>query len=118
MYANKLLDAYKEAKNYIQDKQIAHDLGISKQKISNIRSGTRQLTDNEAIFLAENANVDAHEALIYLAADRAKDFKAKSLWNDITAKLSSQGFSGLSLGITAFIALSDPEVQCALCKLC
>ena len=118
MYANKLLDAYKEAKNYIQDKQIAHDLGISKQKISNIRSGVRQLTDKEAIFLAENANIDPHEALIYLAADRAKDFKAQKIWQDITAKLSSQGFQRLSLGITGFLAFTEPKLQCALCTLC
>ena len=41
MYQNKLLDAYKEAQNYIQDKQIAHDLGLSRQKISAIKSGAR-----------------------------------------------------------------------------
>lgn len=118
MYANKLLDAYKEAKNYIQDKQIAHDLGISKQKISNIRNGVRQLTDAEAIFLAENANIDIHEALIYLAADKAKSFKAQRAWQDITAKLSSQGFRGLTLGFTGVLALSSPKIQCALYGLC
>lgn len=105
MYANKLLDSYKEAKNYIQDKQIAHDLGISKQKISAIRNGKRYLTETEAIFLAEAANIDIHEALIYLAADKADTFKAQKAWQDITAKLSSQGFQGLTLGLTGFLAL-------------
>lgn len=114
MYANKLLDAYKEAKNYIQDKQIAHDLGISKQKLSNIRNGIRQLTDSEAIFLAENANIDIHEALIYLAADKAKSYKAQQAWADIVAKLSSQGFRRLVLGFTGFLALSEPKIQYAL----
>ncbi|MEL6117809.1 DUF3693 domain-containing protein (plasmid) [Photobacterium sp. SP02] len=114
MYANQLLDAYKEAKNYIQDKQIAHDLGISKQKISNIRSGVRQLTDSEAIFLAESANIDVHEALIFLAADKAKSFKAQRIWQDITAKLKSQGIKGLALGMTGFVALNHPQVKYAL----
>ncbi|KLV01639.1 antirepressor, partial [Photobacterium ganghwense] len=114
MYANKLLDAYKEAKNYLQDKQIAHDLGISKQKLSNIRSGIRQLTDTEAIFLAENANIDPHEALIFLAADKAKDYKAQQIWNDITAKLSRQGFRGLALGMAGILAFNNPKLQCAL----
>ncbi|MGF1887458.1 DUF3693 domain-containing protein [Photobacterium profundum] len=117
MYANQLLDAYKEAKNYVQDKQIAHDLGISKQKMSNVRSGARQLTDNEAIFLAENSNIDVHEALIFLAADKAKTHKAQQIWQDITAKLSSQGFERLSLGITGFMAFGIGVRQYALCTI-
>ena len=42
-------------------------------------------------FLAEQANIDPDEALIYLVADRARDFKAQQIWNDITAKLISLG---------------------------
>jgi len=118
MYANKLLDAYKQAKSYIQDKQIAHDLAISPQKVSKIRKGERYLTDEEAIFLAESTNIDTHEALIFLAADKAKNFKAQQIWQDITAKLSSQGFRGLTLGFTGFLALTEPKLQCALCTLC
>ncbi|MGR2769521.1 DUF3693 domain-containing protein [Photobacterium ganghwense] len=118
MYADKLLDAYKEAKNYIQDKQIAADLGISKQKISGIRNGTCYLTENEAIFLAEATNIDIHEALIYLAADKAKSYKAQRAWADITAKLSRQGFRGLALGMTGLLVFNNPKVQYALCTLC
>ncbi len=29
MYQSELLDAYKKAKNYVQDKQIAHDLNVN-----------------------------------------------------------------------------------------
>ncbi|WP_064608518.1 DUF3693 domain-containing protein [Photobacterium sp. J15] len=118
MYANKLLDAYKTSKNYIQDKQIAADLGISKQKISGIRNGSCYLTENEAIYLAEQTNIDIHEALIYLAADKAKSHKAQQAWKDITAKLSSQGYWGLVLGFTGFLALHEPELECALYRLC
>ncbi|KJG29189.1 hypothetical protein C0W92_00005 [Photobacterium angustum] len=115
MDTNQLLDAYKSAKNYVQDKQIALDLGISKQKLSAIRNGQRHLTDNEVIFLAENTNIDPHTALIFQAAERAKSFKAQQLWKDITAKLSSQGFAGLSLGITGFLAFGLIMPQYALC---
>ncbi|MGR5142076.1 DUF3693 domain-containing protein [Photobacterium sp. DNB23_23_1] len=118
MYQNQLLNAYKQAKNYIQDKQIAHDLGVGASRISEFRNGKRHMSDTQAIFLAEHANIDPHEALIYLAADRAKDFKAQQIWADITAKLSSQGFRGLTLGLTGFLALSEPKIQCALCILC
>ncbi|KHT63733.1 antirepressor [Photobacterium gaetbulicola] len=118
MYQNQLIDAYKTAKNYIQDKQVAHDLGIPKQRISEYRNGKRHMSDTQAIFLAENANIDIHEALIYLAADKAKDHKAQQAWQDITAKLSNQGFRGLVLGLTGFLALVPTTSQYALCTLC
>ncbi|MDF2186298.1 DUF3693 domain-containing protein [Grimontia hollisae] len=118
MFANTLLDAYKQAKNYVQDKQIAHDLNLSKQQISNIRHGLRYLSDKEALFLCEGAKIDPHEALIYLAADRAKDCKAKQIWQDITAKLNSQGFQQLSLSIVGFLALDTSTIKYALCILC
>ncbi|WP_415721580.1 DUF3693 domain-containing protein [Photobacterium ganghwense] len=115
MYINKLLDKYKTAKNYIQDKQIAADLGIDTAKLSRIRKGERYLTENEAIFLAEQTNTDIHEVLIYLAADRAKTYKAQQAWADITAKLSRQGFRGLALGMAGILAFNNPKLQCALC---
>ncbi len=72
MYTNELLDAYKKAKNYIQDKQVAHDLGLSRQKISAIRNGQRYLSENEALFLAKEIGADTESVLVYLAADKAK----------------------------------------------
>lgn len=117
MYQVQLLDSYKKAKSYIQDKQIAHDLGVGASRISEFRSGKRYLSDTQGIFLAENTNIDPHEALIFLAADRAKDFKAQKLWQDITAKLSSQGFERLSLGITGFMAFGIGVRQYALCTI-
>lgn len=118
MYINQLLDKYKIHKNYIQDKQIAADLNIDGAKLSRIRKGERYLTENEVIFLAEATNTDIHEALIFLAADKSKTYKAQRAWQDITAKLSSQGFRGLTLGFTGVLALTNPKIQCALYGLC
>ena len=63
MYTNELLDAYKKAKNYIQDKQVAHDLGLSRQKISAIRNGQRYLSENEALFLAKEIGADTESVV-------------------------------------------------------
>ncbi len=117
MYINKLLDAYKTAKNYVQDKQIAHDLGISVQKLSGIRQGTRYLTENEALFLANEANVPTAEVLLYLAADRSKNVKAQETWNSLIKKFSSQGIITLhsvTLIGTGLATLLTSKVECAL----
>lgn len=122
MYADKLLNTYKSAKNYVQDKQIAHDLAIQPNKISKIRSGERQLTENEAIFIAREINLDLETVLIYLAADRSKNHQVKEMWENLAKKLNSQGLQRLSMacgGLAMFIGTpKEAMAQCVLCILC
>ncbi len=122
MYQEKLLDAYKQAQNYIQDKQIAHDLGISTQKISKIRSGERYLTENEALFMADKIGLPDEEVLVYLAADRSKDFRAQQAWETIAKKFNGLGLSSISMasGALALLMYTPKEAlaQCVLSILC
>ncbi|MGR5517802.1 DUF3693 domain-containing protein [Vibrio harveyi] len=122
MYTNELLDAYKKAKNYIQDKQVAHDLGLSRQKISAIRNGQRYLTENEALFLAKEIGADTESVLVYLAADKAKTYEAQQAWANIAKKFNGLGLTGISMACAGFaVAFSSPvesSIQCALCTLC
>ena len=122
MYIDQLLNEYKSIKNYVQDKQIAHDLGISTQKLSDIRNGRRYLTENETIFLANEIGADIETVLVYLAADKAKSPAAQQAWKNITKKYEGLGLSGVSMSFTAlavtFFTYSKPLSECALCILC
>ncbi|CAH7311107.1 conserved hypothetical protein [Vibrio chagasii] len=122
MYQNKLLDAYKQAQNYVQDKQIAHDLGLSRQKISNIRQGVRYLTETEALFIAERIGLSEEEVLVYLAADRSKNHKAQMAWQNIAKKFNGLNMSGISMacgGLALWMMpTQDALANCVLCILC
>ncbi|WP_087020994.1 hypothetical protein [Thaumasiovibrio subtropicus] len=118
MYANYLLDAYKQAKNYVQDKQIAHDLNISPQKMTEIRKGRRYLTETEALFLAKNAEIDSEQALLGLAADKSKNYEAKQIIEGIMEKLKATRISRYAHVITGITVLGVTTSQCALCMLC
>jgi len=122
MYQTKLLDSYKSAKNYIQDKQIAADLGVQKSRISEFRSGKRYMSDIQAVFLAQECRIDEKEALIGVHADRTQNSHIKQLWDEIAKKLNSQGNQLHSLGLGVFLLAIPTEVkavaQCALCTLC
>ncbi|MFH4618453.1 DUF3693 domain-containing protein [Vibrio furnissii] len=118
MYINQLIDAYKTAKNYVQDKQIAVDLNMSVQKLSAIRNGTRYLTETEALYLANAIGADAETVLVYLAADKAKTYEAQQAWQRIAKKYNGLGISGISMALTGFVALKLEMLQCALCILC
>lgn len=118
MYQNKLLDAYKTAKNYIQDKQIAADLGLPKQRISEMRSGKRYLSDTEAVFLAQECNIDEKEALIGIHADRTHNSSIKAIWEEIAKKVNSQGLQTFSVAslvaLAGFTLPTETVAQCAL----
>ncbi|MGF1786449.1 DUF3693 domain-containing protein [Photobacterium swingsii] len=121
MYQTKLLDSYKSVKNYIQDKQIAADLGVAKSRISEMRSGKRYMSDIQAIYLAKECNIDEKEALIGVHADRTQNAEIKSIWNEIAKKLNSQGFQTFSIGLVALVGSVNTDyqsiAQCALCKV-
>ncbi len=118
MYANELLDAYKKAQNYVQDKQIAHDLNLAANKISKIRSGERYMTDDEAIFLAENSGIDPEIALLGCHADRNENPKVKALWEQIAKKFNGLGLSAISTACAGLLALDTSVFKFALCTLC
>ncbi|MGO1296290.1 MAG: DUF3693 domain-containing protein [Vibrio sp.] len=122
MYANELLDAYKKAQNYVQDKQIAHDLNLEPNKISKMRKGIRYITDEEAIFLAQGANIEPEIAILGCHADRNENPNIKQLWMNIAEKYDGMGFSRKSMSYSALaagiISFSEPIRQCALYVLC
>ncbi|ASW81008.1 hypothetical protein CK207_07770 [Vibrio anguillarum] len=122
MYQSQLLDAYKKAQNYIQDKQIAMDLNLPNQRISEMRKGVRYISDEEAIFLAEQAGIPPELALLGCHADRHENPKIKQLWEHIAKKYNGLGLQGLSMACSA-LALTvstktEAILQCALCILC
>ncbi|MGI3104619.1 DUF3693 domain-containing protein [Vibrio alginolyticus] len=122
MYTNKLIDAYKEQMNYIQYKQIAHDLGVSPQMLTEVRKGRSYLNENQILMLAETIGEDKEKALIGLAMDKAKTREAQTLWQNIGKKFNGLGLSSISMvcaGLALVIASpQEPLLQCALCILC
>ncbi|TOB87505.1 hypothetical protein CGJ97_22230 [Vibrio parahaemolyticus] len=121
MYTNKLIDAYKEQMNYVQYKQIAPDLGISPQMLTDVRKGRTYLKENQILMLAEAIGEDKEKALIGLAMDKAKTHEAQTLWQNIGKKFNGLGLSSISMacaGLALVIASpQEPLYQCALWAL-
>ncbi|WP_337222441.1 DUF3693 domain-containing protein [Vibrio alginolyticus] len=122
MYQNKLLDAYKKAQSYVQDKQIAVDMNVPPQRISDFRKGKRYMTDTQAIFLAEQSGLDPEIALLGCHADRNDNPQIKAVWEGIAKKFNGLGLSGISMACTGLALViaspQEPLLQCALYLLC
>ncbi|WP_447471781.1 DUF3693 domain-containing protein [Vibrio harveyi] len=122
MYTNQLIDAYKEQMKYVQYKQIAPDLGISPQMLTDVRKGRTYLKENQILMLAEAIGEDKEKALVGLALDKAKTYEAQTLWTNIAKKFNGLGLASISMACAGFaVAFSSPvesSIQCALCILC
>ncbi|MFA0570320.1 DUF3693 domain-containing protein [Vibrio gallaecicus] len=122
MYQNELLDAYKKAQNYVQDKQIAHDLNLPRQRIGEMRKGTRYISDSEAVFLAESAGIDPEMALLGCHVDRNDNPEIKQLWEHIAKKCNGLGLKAISMtcaGLALIVATPNKALaNCVLCILC
>ncbi len=122
MYTEKLIDAYKEHMNYIQYKQVASDLGISVQMLTEIRKGRAFLKENLALMIADQIGEEQETVLIGLAADKAKTPQEQALWANIAKKFNGRGLQGISMacgGLVMWIGSpSEAIAKCALCILC
>ncbi|MBE4173963.1 hypothetical protein HJ094_23785, partial [Vibrio parahaemolyticus] len=118
MYTNKLIDAYKEQMNYVQYKQIAPDLGISPQMLTDVRKGRTYLKENQILMLADAVGEDKEKALIGLAMDKAKTHEAQTLWQNIGKKFNGLGLSSISMACAGLaLVIASPKeslYQCAL----
>ena len=122
MYQSQLLDAYKKAQNYVQDKQIAHDLNVKASRISEMRKGRRYISDSEAVFLAENSGIDPELALLGCHADRNDNPDIKAMWESIAKKFNGRGLQVISMacgGLAMWISSPNGAItQCVLRTLC
>ena len=122
MYQSELLDAYKKAQNYVQDKQIAADLNVQASRISEMRKGKRYISDTEAVFLAKASGIDPEIALLGCHADRNENPEIRGRWENIAKKYNGLGLAGISMacGGLAMVISSPSEslLQCALYVLC
>ncbi|PMO42273.1 antirepressor [Vibrio splendidus] len=122
MYTKKLIDAYKEHMNYIQYKQVASDLGISTQMLTDIRKDRAFLKENQVLMLADIVGEDKEKALVGLALDKAKTYEAQTLWNSIAKKYNGLGLTSISMacgGLALMVATpKEALAQCVLCTLC
>ncbi|MBN8134200.1 hypothetical protein J0J21_00355 [Vibrio vulnificus] len=118
MYTNKLIDAYKEQMNYVQYKQIAPDLGISPQMLTDVRKGRTYLKENQILMMADVVGEDKEKALIGLAMDKAKSYEAQQAWKNIAKKYNGLGLTGISMAYGALVLTNLDMANFALCKLC
>lgn len=89
-FSSWLLDELKKAKGFTKDNELLAVLErVSKGVLSELKSGKRQLTDEQALLIAKECNLNVQWVLVNLNEERSKHPEIKSAWSSLAKKLSS-----------------------------
>lgn len=84
-----LIEEFKKAKCLSSDAATAELLpAMSKGRLSEVKSGKRHLTEEQALFIADECKINTQWVLVQLAEETAKSEQAKKVWSNLAKKIS------------------------------
>jgi plasmid maintenance system antidote protein VapI len=88
-FSYSLIEMYKEKLGITSDNKAAKELqGMSSGRLSEIKSGERFLTEEQALTIAKECNLNPEWVLVNLAAETSKSEACKPIWANLAKKLS------------------------------
>jgi len=121
------LDAVKTRHNWDSDYKLAKELGVSKGRISNYRTGRQGMDDELCLVVAKLLDVDPSTVLIDIFSERTKSSKAAKILRETAKQLGSAAASlfvtltMLYMSTASTDAIASPTgasvLQCILCKI-
>lgn len=89
-FSNTLIDGVKKTKGIGTDSEVAELLpNMNKGNLSKIRKGERHLTEEQALWIANQCKLDTALVLVELAAECAKTTTAQTVWHNLAKKLKA-----------------------------
>ncbi|RVT44640.1 hypothetical protein EMM73_16030 [Rheinheimera sediminis] len=87
-FSRELLELAKKKLELTKDAQLLELIpNMEKGTLSKIKSGNRDLTDAQALAIAEHCGFNTEWVLVSLAADTTKSEAVKSVWSTLAKKL-------------------------------
>lgn len=132
-YTEQLIEDYKYKKNFRKYGEVAEELGISLQFLSNIRCGRASLPEKAMLKIANELNVELDTVVSNIQLEKAKrsgEVQTTEAWERIVKKLERMASTTakLSFGaVTTGAVLNElvtngdkigQVINCAQCILC
>lgn len=112
MFSAELIEELKRAKGFTKDVQAAEAIPhLTRANLSHIKSGTRHLTEEQALFIAHECNLSVDWVLVQLAEETAKSEEAKNAWHNLAKKLNKSVLAAILAVIVIFSGLDKAEEQ-------
>lgn len=109
--SSNLIDEYKKLDGGKSDKIIAQELpSMTIGNVSQVRTGLRHLTPEQAMFIAERCGLDVGEVLVRLDMEKAKSPAVKAEFEKILKRLAG-AFAAVALIVSLAMTPSPSEAK-------
>ncbi len=88
--SNMLIEQAKKILKIGTDMEVSERIpNMNKGNLSKIRKGDRHLTEEQALWIAEQCKLDAKLVLVELAEECSKSEAAKNVWHELAKKMKA-----------------------------
>lgn len=110
-FSSNLIDEYKKLDGGKSDKIIAQEVpSMTIGNVSQVRTGLRHLTPEQALFIAERCGLDIGEVLVRLDMEKAKSPAVKAEFEKILKRLAG-AFAAVALMMSLAMAPNTSEAK-------
>lgn len=110
-FSSNLIDEYKKLDGGKSDKIIAQEVpSMTIGNVSQVRTGLRHLTPEQAMFIAERCGLDIGEVLVRLDMEKAKSPAVKAEFEKILKRLAG-AFAAVALIVSLAMTPSPSEAK-------
>lgn len=110
-----LIEDFKKEKCLSSDAATAELLpAMSKGRLSEVKSGKRHLTEEQALFIANECGLSVDWVLVQLAEETARSEEAKKAWHNLAKKLSKSVTAAALALIVIFSGLDGKQPDSAV----
>ena len=103
-----LLEAAKQQQGLTSDNQLALTLGITRMRLSDVRSGRKPMDEAEIFMLADLAGIDPRKAAAAVKLEREKNPAKRAYWEKI-----SMQFAMVLISLTALLGVGVSDANAA-----
>ena len=115
MFSYELIQELKKKRGIEKDIEVAELLpAMNKGNLSSIKSGRRHLTEEQALFIAHECNINPEWVLVHLAEEVSKYEEAKQVWNNLAKKINKSVSAAILALIVVFGGLNQNSEPNAL----
>ncbi|MBJ92445.1 MAG: hypothetical protein CL577_07565 [Alteromonadaceae bacterium] len=109
-FSGDLIEQLKNAKQIKSDAGAAEIIpAMTKGRLSEVKSGKRHLTEEQALYIAHECNLNVQWVLVQLAEETAKSEEAKTAWANLAKKISRSATAALLAVIVIFSGLDTKQ---------
>jgi len=106
-YSAELIETLKKIRGFTKDAELAGELPkATKSVISEIKSGKRHLTEEQALWIAEQCQLDPSWVLVNLAEEKASSDKVRAVWSHIAKMMAKTVKATVIAGLLLFSQVS------------